>query len=226
MIVANHQPQYLPYLGFFYKIARCDLLVVMDDVQFLQRGHQHRNLIKMQTGTQWLTVPVRQQRGQLIKDVRIDDQQRWARKHWAALRTNYSGAPHWKSLAPELEAVLTRDGYTHLCELDLELLRWAMRQLGLAVPMRLSSTLEVDGELSQRHINICNAVGARDYISGSGGRQYMDLQLFAAAGIEVRFADFTARPYPQLYPKHGFIPNLSVVDALFNLGPSARDLIA
>lgn len=226
MIVANHQPQYLPYLGFFYKIARCDLLVVMDDVQFLQRGHQHRNLIKMQTGTQWLTVPVRQQRGQLIKDVKIDEEQQWARRHWSALRTNYSGASYWKQLAPELEAVLMHKSHTHLWELDLELLQWAMRQLGLAVPMRLSSELRVDGEQSQRHINICNAVGATVYLSGSGGRQYMDLQLFAGAGIDVRFAEFSARPYPQRYPKHGFIPNLSVVDALFNVGPAARDLIA
>lgn len=226
MIVANHQPQFLPYLGFFYKIARCDLLVLMDDVQFLERGHQHRNLIKMQTGTQWLTVPVRQQRGQLIKDVKIDDQQRWARKHWAALRTNYSGSPFWKELAPELEAILVHKSHTNLSDLDCELLSWAMRQLGLATPMRLSSTLDVEGEQSQRHINICKAVGATTYVSGSGGRLYMDLQLFADAGIEVRFAEFTARPYPQLYPQHGFVPNLSVVDALFNVGPAARDLIA
>ena len=225
MIVANHQPQYVPYLGFFHKLARCELLVVMDDVQFLERGHQHRNLIKMQTGTQWLTVPVLQNRGQLIRDVVIDPAQNWRRKHWAALQANYGPTPFFKKLAPELQAILLEGTHTHLCALDMDLLRWVMKELGLAVPMVLSSTLAVSGEQSERHIDICRTVGADVYLSGSGGRQYMDLDLFARAGISVQFSDFTAREYPQRFPQHGFIPNLSVLDALFNCGPDARALI-
>jgi hypothetical protein len=226
LIIANHQPQYLPYLGFFHKIRQCDRLIVLDDVQFLERGHQHRNTIKMQTGTQWLTVPVLQRRGQLIHEVTIDPAQKWRKKHWAALQSNYGPAPFFKELAPALHAILVEGTQTHLLALDLDLLRWAMSLLGIDVPMQLSSELGVGAVAGERHIEICKAVGADTYVSGVGGRQYMDLAMFEAAGIAVRFQDYAAREYPQLFPKHGFIPNLAVVDALFNVGPAARDLIA
>jgi hypothetical protein len=220
VIIANHQPQYVPYLGFFYKVARCELLVVMDDVQFIERGHQHRNLIKMQTGTQWLTVPVQRRHRQRIEEVVIDAAQNWRRKHWAALQANYGPAPYFRQLEPELRAILLEGTQTHLCKLDLDLLQWTMRHLAIDVPMKLSSELCVTGERSERHINICRSVGADTYLSGSGGRQYMDLEVFERAGITVRFVDFIPRPYPQRFPQHGFIPNLSVLDALFNCGPA------
>jgi hypothetical protein len=219
MIVCNHQPQFLPYLGFFHKLARSDLYVVLDDVQFLERGHQHRNLIKMQTGTQWLTVPVRQRRGQLIHEVEIDPSSNWRKKHWAALTSNYAPAPFWKELSPGLARVLVEGGHTHLAALDLDLLRWAADVLGIATPFRLASELGVPGEATQRHIDIARAVGADVYLSGQGGKLYMDLALFDGTGIEPRFQDYAPREYPQRFPQHGFVPNLSVVDALFNVGP-------
>lgn len=226
MIVANHQPQFLPYLGFFDKVSKADLLVVMDDVQFLERGFQHRNLIKMQTGKQWLTVPVVQRRGQLIGDVAIDPAQNWRRKHWSALQTNYNPSRHFKALAPELRSILLEGTHTHLLGLDLDLMRWAMTHLGITTPMRLSSELGVTGEKSERHINICRAVGADTYLSGPGGRLYMDMDLFERAGIAVQFQDYRAREYSQLFPQHGYLADLACVDAVFNCGPEARALIA
>jgi hypothetical protein len=226
MIVANHQPQYLPYLGFFHKIARCDAFVVLDDVQFLERGFQNRNLIKMQTGTQWLTVPVLQRYGQMIGEVVIDPTQKWRRKHWAALQTNYNRSPFFKELAPELRSIIEDGSQTHLVSLDVDLLKWAMRLLGIDVPMRLSSELGVTGDKSVKHINICRALSADTYLSGPGGRLYMEMPLFEEAGISVVFQEYSAREYPQQHPKHGFIANLAVVDALFNCGPTeARKLI-
>lgn len=226
MVIANHQPQYLPYLGFFHKIRQCACWVVLDDVQFLERGHQHRNLIKMQTGTQWLTVPVRQRRGQLIREVEIDTTSSWRKKHWAALQTNYGPAPFFKQVSPALRDILLGGTHTRLVDLDMDLLRWAMSELGIDIPMHLSSELGVEGGPNERHIAICKKLGADTYLSGAGGRQYMDVAMYEAAGITVRFQEFVAREYTQLFPKHGFIANLAVIDALFNLGPGARDLIA
>ena len=227
MIVSIHQPQFLPYLGFFHKVAHSDLYVVLDDVQFLERGHQHRNEIKMQTGKQWLTVPVVQDRGQLIKDVRIDDGSNWRRKHWAALESNYRPAPFWGELSPGLKAVLVEGGHTKLAALDVDLLRWAFGVLRLRVPIRWSSELGVEGEQTERLVNVCKAVGATLYLSGQGGRQDMELARFEAAGIGVRFQELAAPSYPQQFMRHGFIANLAVVDALFNCGgEGTRALIA
>jgi hypothetical protein len=226
VIVAIHQPQFLPYLGFFHKVAHSDHYVVLDDVQFMERGFQHRNKIKMQTGSQWLTVPVLQQWGQRTDAVKIDPTSHWRRKHWAALQANYSRAPHFGELAPTLKPILCEGTHEDLLSLDMDLLRWAMECLQIDVPITLSSTLSTPGASTERLVGICSALGAEVYLSGPGGRLYMEMELFERAGIEVRFDEFKASEYPQLFPKHGFIPNLSVVDALFNCGGAgARALI-
>lgn len=225
MILAIHQPQFLPYLGFFDKVAKSDALVILDDVQFLERGHQHRNEIKMQTGKQWLTVPVIQNRGQLIRDVKIDSSSNWRRKHWAALESNYRPSPFWKELSGGLKQILLEGKQTTLLDLDMDLLRWAMELLGVQRPMKLSSELPVEGTRTERLVSICKLMGADVYLSGQGGKEYMDLELFAAANVEVRFQEYAAREYPQLFMQHGFIANLAVVDALFNRGVEARTLI-
>lgn len=226
MIVSIHQPQFLPYLGFFHKVAHSDLFVHLDDVQFLERGFNHRNLIKMQTGKQWLTVPVVQQRGQNIDQVVLDTGSNWRRKHWAALESNYRPAKFFKELAPGLKKILLEGTQTRLLDLDLDLMQWAFDVLELRVPMRRSSELNVTGTQTERLISICRTVGADVYLSGPGGRQYMDLALFDAARIEVRFQEFHVPSYPQPFMQHGFIANLSVVDALFGCGRGARELIA
>lgn len=227
MIVANHQPQFLPYLGFFHKITKADLFVVMDDVQFMDRGFQHRNTIKMQTGTQWLTVPLNYNRFDIINDVKIDATQTWRRKHWAAIETNYAKAPYFAQLAPELRAILVDGGHTHLAPLNIDLMHWVLRTLGISVPVKLSSTLGITGQKSERHINICRAVGADTYLSGPGGRLYMDMAEFEQSGVRVLFQEYRSKEYQQLHPKHGFIPDLAVIDPLFNVGPDGtRALIA
>jgi hypothetical protein len=227
VIVCNHQPQFLPYLGFFHKVACSDVVVLLDDVQFMDRHFQHRNNIKMQAGTQLLTVPVVKQRGQLIRDVVLASVV-WRRQMWAAIQAAYGKAPHFRALAPELRAILLEGTQTRLVSLDVDLLQWAMTQLGCLRPMRLSSELGLPPSAgpNEHHIAICRAVGADTYLSGPGGREYMDLDKFAAAGIAVQWQSYAGRDYAQLFPQHGFIPNLAVIDALFNLGPEARALIA
>jgi hypothetical protein len=227
MKVANHQPQFFPYLGFFHKVKNADLLVVMDDVEFMQRGFQHRNYIKMQTGKQWLTVPVFQKREQLINEVMIDTTQNWRRKHWATLQTSYSPAPFFRELSADLKPIILEGTQKTIAELDVDLMKWAAHHLGITTPMKLSSEIKPTGEKSQRHINICKLVGADTYYSGPGGKLYMDMAEFEAAGVKVEFQEgYQSREYTQLFPQHGFAPDLAVVDALFNLGPEARALIA
>lgn len=218
MIVTNHQPQYLPYLGFFHKITKADLFVVMDDVQFMDRGFQHRNSIKMQTGKQWLTVPLNYKRFEVISDVKIDVTQNWRRKQWAAIQTNYVKAPFFAELGPELRAILMDGGHVLLAQLNIDLMRWVLDKLRITTPIKLSSTLGITGEKSERHINICRAVGADTYLSGPGGRLYMDMDEFARNDVNVLFQEYRAKEYPQLYPQLGFIPDLAIVDPLFNVG--------
>lgn len=223
-VVGIHQPQYLPYLGFFHKIFHSDIFVILDSVQFQKNGHQNRNRIKTSQGWQWLTVPVLHRFGQRIHEVSVNPKVRWGRKHWHALTTNYSRAPYLRVYGPGLKEILEGD-WTSLCQLDVALIRWAMQALEVKTPLVHSSELGVDGTRTELLINICRAVGADGYLSGPGGRRYMDLAAFEAAGITVLWQDFTLPVYDQMFPAVGFVPNLSIVDTLFCCGPATSKFL-
>ena len=223
-IVAIHQPQYLPYLGFFHKLLHCDVFVTLDNVQFQKNGLQNRNKLKTSQGWQWLTVPVLHRSGQLINEVRINPKVPWQRKHWNALVSNYSPAPYFDVYGPGLKRLIDRE-WSSLCELNMVLIRWAMNALGIETPILYSSALGVEGNRTELLVNICKAVGAQCYLSGPGGRRYMELTAFEAAGITVIWQEFTSPAYDQVFPDVGFVPDLSVVDALFNCGPETIEFL-
>jgi hypothetical protein len=225
MIAAIHQPQYLPYLGFFDKVARCDLLIALDNVQFQKNGLQNRNKIKSREGWQWLTLPVSHESDTKISDVLLSDPRRWGRKHWGALQANYARAPHFAWCAEALKPVFEAT-WTHLSPLALDLTRIACELLDVHTPTVLASTLPGEGEASTLLISLCKAVGADTYLSGPGGRGYMDLEAFERAGVRVLWQEFVHPEYTQVFPEAGFQANLSVVDALFSCGPKTREFLA
>ena len=231
--IAIHQPQYLPYLGFFHKLHHADLFVAMDTVQFQRRGVQHRNRIKTPRGAQWLTVPVlrapvpRESDGrseQATRDVMIDTSDDWRRRQANAIRLNYARSaffePYWDGLHDLLDRPWTR-----LFELDMATIEWAMSALGIGTPITYLSELDVGGTGSELLLEVCRAVGADRYLSGPGGKQYMDLSRFDAAGVEIVWQDFESPRYPQQFPDAGFVPDLSVIDALFCCGPDVKSFV-
>jgi hypothetical protein len=223
--VAIHQPQYLPYLGFFHKLCRCDIFVALDNVQFQKNGLQNRNKIKTRQGWQWLTVPVLQDFGQPIMEVVINRNVPWQRKHCNAIASNYGRAPFFNEFGPSLKLLLEQEWH-RLNQLDMALAKWAMEALSIETPIVHASELSVEGNQTELLIAICQAVGADCYLSGTGGRRYMDLEAFAAAGITVEWQTFTSPVYPQLFPQVEFVPDLSAVDAIFNCGAKARSFLA
>lgn len=225
-IAAIHQPQYLPYLGFFHKLRQSDIFVVMDNVQFERRGIQHRNKIKTSLGSQWLTVPVfhRSREEEFINEVLINSELPWSRKHWNSLVTNYSRAPYFDKYALEIEQLLARK-WSKLYELNIALIQWIMDALEIDKPIAYLSALEVEGSKSELIINACKAVGADAYLSGLGGKRYMELTAFEAAGIDVIWQNYSSPSYEQVFSDLGFVPDLSIVDTLFCCGPETRKFL-
>lgn len=217
--VAIHQPQYLPYPGFFHKILHSDIFVVLDDVQFQKGGVQNRNKIKTSQGWQWITVPVLHRSDQLISEVQINEQVPWQRKHISALETNYAPSQFFESLKVSLEQELSQQ-WKALSDLNVRLVRWVMDVLKIDTRLEFSSTFEKTGDSTQRLLQLCQQVGGTRYLSGSGGKEYMDLDVFQSGGVEVIWQDFTCPVYEQLFPEAGFLPNLSIIDALFCCGPN------
>jgi hypothetical protein len=219
------QPSYLPWLGYLAQMARSDVFVLYDDVQYDKHSWRNRNRIKTPQGEQWLTVPVRH-RGQnwpTSREIRIDGQQDWARKHLQALRQNYARAPYFKDYAGLFESLLARR-WDFLIDLNVAALSALADALGLRRDVRFSSELAVPGRGTERLVDICRRLGAGVFFEGAAGRDYIDESLFAAAGVRLEYQDYKHPVYPQLHGE--FLPYLSVVDLLFNCGPASLEVLA
>ncbi len=224
-VAAIHQPNFLPWLGFFYKWWQSDIFILYDDVQFVRRGYTNRVKIKTRQGEVWLTVPVKQKGNyfQNIGEIEIDRDVNWKRKLTGTLTAGYSRAPFFRRYFRRLEEVIAND-YILLAQLNAALLSWASEELALPVPVIASSSLQdISGSSTQRLISVCRAVGAGHYLSGFGGQKYQEEELFSESGIRLKVYDFKHPEYPQLWGD--FIPGLSVVDLLFNCGEKSSLII-
>ena len=226
MRVAIHQPNFCPWLGYFYKIRHADLFVLLDDVQFIKRGYIHRNYVKTPQGQRWIGLPVltKGRYDQEIREVEINPTEPWRKQILGSLRHTYAQAPHATDVLDLLGEIFTGEP-TSMAQLNEQLLRAICPLLGIHTPILRSSSLPgIAGQSTERLISICQAVGAEQYLSGSGGKNYQNEAQFAAAGIELQYSQFTSPRYPQLHGE--FVPNLSVLDALFCVGAAAGDLLA
>lgn len=223
MIVAIHQPQYLPWIGYFDKMLKSDTFCYLDNVQFKKNEWQNRNRIKTSQGWQWLTVPVEYRFPQKINEVRVNNTTGWGKKHLQALISNYSKAPFFKEHFSFFEQAYARD-WEFISELNIFLIEYIREKLGLGdKPTVLASHLKLSDDPTGRLIDICKILSADTYLAGRDGAKYMDLERFKDSGIKVITQDFHHPSYPQLFGDFG--PQLSVIDLLFNCGSQSRQKI-
>jgi hypothetical protein len=227
MIAGIHQPQYLPWLGYFHKIAVSDVFILLDDVQFKKNEWQNRNRIRTPQGWQWLTVPVLHDFGQKISEVQINNRIPWREAHLKALCLNYKKAPFFEACIPHFEDIYARD-WQRLGELNIFIVRKLVGLLGIATPLLISSDLGVAAANTQRLIQLCRKAGADTYLSGVDGKNYMDLDLCLSSGISVTVQEFRHPQYPQLWAgknNQEFLSHMSIIDLLFNCGPESLSQI-
>ncbi|CAB5137825.1 hypothetical protein D3OALGA1CA_3660 [Olavius algarvensis associated proteobacterium Delta 3] len=223
MIVAIHQPQFMPWLGYFDKIDKADVFCFLDDVQYKKNEWQNRNRLKTAQGTQWLTVPVRYRFPQKIHEVAINNKENWRRKHLQALSTNYRKAPCFRAYFEIFEDIYARE-WRNLTDLNIFATTQLMAALGLGQTQTVrASELTKSQEPTQRLIDICRLSGGDVYLSGRDGALYMDMDRFQGSGVDVVFQDFHHPSYTQLYGD--FVSHLSVVDLLFCCGSGSLEII-
>ena len=223
MIIAIHQPNYLPYLGFFDKLKKSDTFVIYDDAQFNKEDFQHRNRIRIYHGWKYLTVPVGKKHIP-IRDIRIRNELMirgitWKEVHIREIRDNYMDTPYYASYEDYIEAIYM-DKYDKLIDLNMNLINLLSDAFDIKTKIIFASELGFTSGSSQRLVDITDALGGDVYLSGPAGRDYLDIPLFESGGINVEFQDFKHPVYKQSY--EGFIPNMSAIDALFNVGGMPR----
>ena len=219
MICAVHQPNFLPYLGFFDKLLQSDVFVLYDTAEFSRSGFHNRNRIKTSHGVTWLTVPVQLHRGQSIKDVPVADPD-FRLAHSRSFRHHYGQSRFYEALAGGFERAYGNGPSGLLVDVNRRLLDHLCDLLGYSGRVVLASDLNLDRskKSSEALAEMVAAVGASIYLSGPGGRDYLCETPFGERGVKVVWQDFHHPRYDQLWGE--FVPNLSVADALFNLGPA------
>jgi hypothetical protein len=219
MIIGTHQPNYLPYLGFFDKMKRSDIFVIYDDAQFNKEDFQHRNKIRIFHGWKWLTVPV-EKKPIPINKIKIRNELtlkgiKWSDVHFRDIVDNYKDAPCYHTYESELAAIY-RDKYYKLIDLNIALIHFLKNALEINTKLIFSSELGFTSKSTERLVEMVEALCGDVYLSGPMGRDYLNLTLFEKRGIKVEFQDFKHPVYKQRY--EGFIPDMSAIDALFNTG--------
>jgi hypothetical protein len=221
------QPSYIPWRGYFHQIAKSDVFVFYDDVQYDKRGWRNRNQIKTPDGPQWLTIPVHSKGAQVnnipINKIPIAWEHPWVLEHTKAIHHAYRKSPFFENYypiileqyqkKPELLSVFTTEmtiSIAHLLGLNTQTFVY-------------SSTLNVNGEKTDRLINILQILGATHYITGPTAKYYLEEEKFSSNNISLEYMTYDYREYPQLYPP--FEPNVSILDLLFNTGEQALGYI-
>ena len=218
MIAAGHQPNYLPWLGFFDKMQRADIFIIEDNIQYEQQGFTNRNKILTADGVRWLSVPIEHaNKPQLIGEVKIANKgvPDWENRHWLTLKHSYCKAPFWSQYSDFFQETYEQH-WDLLMDLNMHLIKGLMGFLAIDKPLVFSSTLGAEGKKTELVIAQCKKVGADVQLAGKGGKDYIDAERFAQEGIKLVFQDFHHPVYTQTL--EGFVPNLSVVDYLFCTG--------
>lgn len=234
MIITIHQPNYLPWLGFFAKIQMSDIFVFHDAVQFSGRTFTKRTKIrkaKDSATTTWLTVPVRQHTSAApIHAIEVEHATDWAQAHLRKIRNTYAGAPFFSTVYLELEKVLNEAGdYMQLADLNIEMIKSLSQLIGIKADWRRSSSLNVKGTAEELNFNIVEALGGTVYLSGTGAKKYQKGDVFEGADVLLQYVDagqwLEDHPYAQ--GDHPFVPGLSITDALMHVGvDGVRDMLS
>lgn len=214
MVLASHQPNFFPYMGFFYKMLRSDVFVLSNDVLFSRSEFQNYTNIKTANGKQRVTVPVTSH-SIAIKDIEICQDGKWQKNMIRTIEQNYRKAPFYNKYHDKVIRIIEGD-FRYLYELNLQSILLIKTEFNLEAKIIIADTLFPQGRKDSRILDICNKVGADIYYSGKGAEAYHDARNFIKKGIVLEYTDYSPTAYSQLYGD--FVENLSCLDYLFNCG--------
>lgn len=227
MIITIMQPAYLPWLGFFDRISRSDLCIILDDVLLDNSSKTrfiNRNKIRTKDGWCWLTLPMKT-KGKYKKD-NINEielvQDKWRDKHWKSIQACYAKSPYFSQYSEFFQDFYSQDWINMVKSLDV-MTDYFLTELKISAKILKSSELRIDGSKTDRLINLCQAVGGSEYISGPFGREYLEKERFQSAGIKLWFHDYSHPQYTQVYP--GFEAYMGIIDLLFNYGEESVKIL-
>lgn len=224
MKIAIHQPNFFPYSGFFHKLINVDTLVLLDDVQFEFDLTNRNKIITKNNDWTRISIPTnKSNKFYPINKVEINNKINWKEKNWNLIFDSYSDSPFFHIYEEYLKNLFSKD-WKFLFDINYDTLMKTLNWLDLKINIVLSSTLNIAGSGTERLVNICKILDSNEYVSGIGGKRYLDENLFNSNNIKLSFQNYSPIAYTQHNSKQ-FIENLSILDLLMNMGPKSLEQI-
>ena len=223
MKVSIMQPTYLPWVGYFSMIEKVDLFVFLDDVQLDKRSWQQRNKILLNSKETYLTVPINTKKkfSQNINCVEIDNSQKWSENHLKKIYYAYCKSLYFKEIYPKIEKIHKKN-HIKLLDLNISFINEICDFLNIKTKKILSSEINIKEKKDKKLLKICKQLGASEYISPIGSKSYINEgKIFIDSNIKFSFFNYKNYSYNQFNSKK-FIPNLSIIDLLFNCGQDSK----
>lgn len=216
-LVAIHQPNFFPWLGYFDKIRRADAFVFLDEVDYPRSGSGgmgswcNRVRISLQGEARWVTCPLqRLPLGSPINAAAIDDRQPWRKKLLKTLDANYHKAPHYADTM-NLLAPLISTQEANLAAFNIAAIQTIAARLGLTARFLRQSELRHSGQATELLVSLVKRAGGDAYLAGGGAAGYQQDHVFGEHGIRLVAQGFSPAPYGR---QEDYIPGLSVIDYL------------
>jgi hypothetical protein len=188
MNITIHQPDFMPWMGYFHKWMQSDLLVIYDDAQFIKGGWQNRDKIRINGEAKWLTVPVESsgKLGQNINEVQISYKRDWIKDHLNTFNAVFRKSKNFDQIFTLLREIYVKR-HSRLFELNMDILNFIAGQLEIEVPILMSSSLNIQSSGTQKLIEILKTVDATSYLTGMGSKEYMDESIMTDNNISVSY---------------------------------------
>jgi hypothetical protein len=218
MRIGVHQPNYLPWLGYFRKMAICDIFVFFDDVQFEKRGYTNRANIRIGEGSKLLTQPIVKcsRIESNIANLMFSSHDRWRENHKRSIEMNYRRRPFYNEVLNFIEEIYSGQ-QQDLAGFNIRAINLLSERLSIKAVFLRSSNLDYsrDGSASEKIASICSTLRGNIYCSGKGGKKYNDEAIFSKFGVKIEYEEWTPPSYPQ---GADFLQGLSIIDAIANIG--------
>jgi len=221
-VISIHQPNYIPWLGYFYKIYLSDIFVFLDDAQFSNEGMHNWHYIKTPQGPLRMKIPVQQKLGDKINEVRTKDELGWKQKHLKAIVINYKKSLYFEEIYNDFSSLLL-ESYPNLASMNKHLIIHVCKKFGIKTKIIESSSLNIYTSSEQKVIDIVSSLNGTDYYSGIGAKAYQNEDNFIKRNIRLTYMQYLPYSYKQLWGD--FRPNVSVLDYMMNCGYNWEDVI-
>lgn len=213
--ISIHQPNYIPWLGYFYKIYQSDCFIFLDDAQYSNEGMHNYHYIKSSQGPIRLKIPVQQTLGNKINEVRTKDELDWKIKHLRLIESNYRKAKFFEEVYSDMNGLLMND-YQFLSDLNSSIIKLFCFKLGIKTEFRDASEFNILSAREEKILELCTVLKADVYYSGTGARSYQKEDNFIKRGIHLRYSEY--QPFEYVQQWNGFNKNVSIIDYLMNCG--------